>query len=122
MVYSTDIERVKEEAAIPFKVLATPDDFRKLEEYGVYVISEEVKMRGIDYQTKAADGIELLICDKFSNHRAYSQAINRVGRNAQSCNRFHLNTLTQFTDAEKEQQLRERLMPVKGISVRTNNN
>ena len=54
MVYSTDIERVKEEAAIPFNVLATPDDFRKLEEYGVYVISEEVKMRGIDYQTKAA--------------------------------------------------------------------
>lgn len=77
-------------------------------------------MRGIDYQTKAADGIELLICDKFSNHRAYSQAINRVGRNAQRCNRFHLDTVTVFTDAEKEQQQRERLMPVRQINIRTN--
>ena len=80
----------------------------------VYIVKDEVKMRGIDYQAEEG-GIELLICAPFSCDRAYHQAVNRVGRNAQGCARFILEGLASAVDTEQEDQLRKRLAAAKDI-------
>ena len=51
LVYSDDAATVKTcaEEAGPFSVHTQVQNFRQLEDYGVYVICDEVKMRGIDY-------------------------------------------------------------------------
>ena len=51
-------------------------------------------MRGVDYRLKdqevdeTSDGIDLLIDADFSNTRAYTQALARVGRYDEPCGRF----------------------------------
>ena len=57
-------------AADSYTILETIPDFRKLQKNSVYIIKDEVKMRGIDYQAEEG-GIELLICSPFSCDRAY---------------------------------------------------
>ena len=83
-------------------VFGAGKDFRSLRRRTVYVIQEEVKMRGIDYQAEGDGGIELLLCSPFSCGRAYEQAVNRVGRNGQEYARFVLAEVTDFVDPAQE--------------------
>ena len=71
-----------ESSAIPYEdllekaedftvVCDAPYDYRRLQERHVYIIKEEQRTRGVDYQALSG-GIELLICAPFTNPRAYS--------------------------------------------------
>ena len=57
------------------------------------VICDEENMRGVDYQTKDPNGISLLIMAPFSSHRAYEQALGRVGRYGAACRRYVISSL-----------------------------
>ena len=103
------------EQAEDFRVVfETGSEYRMLKKRTIYVIKDEVKMRGIDYQAES-DGIELLICAPFSCDRAYQQAINRVGRGAQGCARYVVADVANFIDPVQESQLRKRLAAAKDI-------
>ena len=56
----------------------------------VLIQTQEWLMRGLDYKTADPRGIALLICSGTTSHRAYLQALGRVGRYAANCSRFTL--------------------------------
>ena len=55
------------------------------------IVSQPLLMRGFDYRCK--DGIRLLIASKLDSARAYVQALGRVGRYTDPCERFKLSTV-----------------------------
>ena len=54
---------------------------------GVYIVTEEILMRGVDYHAEKNLGINLLIANEVSNERALHQAVHRVGRGMEPCRR-----------------------------------
>ena len=55
----------------------------------VLLVTKPELMRGVDYRVEAGtQGISLLIMSKFSNTRAYVQALGRVGRFTEKARRF----------------------------------
>ena len=53
---------------------------------GVVVVTEPLMMRGLDY--RSASGFILVIATQLKNHRAFMQALGRVGRYEEPCERY----------------------------------
>ena len=60
-------------------------------------------MRGVDYKSK--DGIILYIARQFPNTRAYNQALGRVGRYIEPCERYLSPDVLQPVDRLEELKL-----------------
>ena len=75
----------------------------------IALVQNEKDMRGVDFRVDIAkgvlpgpnDGIDLLICKKFSGIRAYQQALGRVGRYSEPCGRYILAQIDDPIDQEK---------------------
>ena len=59
---------------------------RQLKAGSIYLVSEQINMRGLDY--RCATGIALLIAAPFDSKRALRQAYGRVSRYQERCLRF----------------------------------
>ena len=61
--------------------------------FQVVLVSDERLLRGVDYRAPGT-GLALLIAASFSTNRAFTQALGRVGRFGESCERVQLAGLT----------------------------
>ena len=61
--------------------------------FQVMLVSDERLLRGIDYRAPGT-GIALIVAASFSTNRALAQALGRVGRFGESCERVQLAGLT----------------------------
>ena len=73
--------------------------------------TEPIAMRGLDYRAKQHD-IKLIIARDFPNLRAFIQALGRVGRYDEDCERYLVPGLTPV-NKEEELALAGRLMKMK---------
>ena len=88
---------------------ASIETVRALEANVAYLVTAEELMRGIDYRSKSGQGIMVLIAAPVSNHRAVEQALYRVGRSQEPCERYSLAGLKHLVDADLNRDLTNKL-------------
>ena len=73
-----------------YAVTHNQEDFKELQNLTPYdcLIQTNDLMRGVDYRTKEGKGIKLLIARDSPNRCEYVQALGRVGRYGEPCERF----------------------------------
>jgi hypothetical protein len=81
--------------------VAHHDSIRHMQASDAYTVTDKQLMRGFDYRTECEMGIALLIMRPFESHRAFHQALGRVGRYGQPCKRFLLEGLTPVPEAAR---------------------
>lgn len=80
--------------------------------YGLVVCNDTFGLRGIDYRAPR-HGITLVIAASFSNQRELRQALSRVGRYGDPCER--VSFVATAVDENKELAYKSRLMQISNL-------
>lgn len=69
-------------------------ELREISSHECIIQTDEEAMRGVDYRSTDGSGIKLLLARDFPSERAFVQALGRVGRYLEPCERFIQEGLT----------------------------
>ena len=75
-------------------------DYKSLTGKKLLIFTDELLMRGIDF--RAHKGIDLYLDVPLSNERAYIQALGRVGRHDDDCERYIRDVTQKFKHSKQQ--------------------